>query len=184
MFSILDGNPRIQGFRLNRVYSHFFVASDQLTKHRHKCDSSAAIWMDELLFNTMLTTTVFYEHPKFKFIYLVRSPEPTLNQLVVRGNYSPLGALRYYCYRLRRICEMAKRTPGAVLLTWEEVVSGRGFPKIEEYLELVNPLVAPPDFFVEHAPIHQLIPADYLREAESSYERHLFFLKNQELRYQ
>lgn len=177
LYEMLDNNPRVKGFRLNRPYTDM-PSVYELTQERHKLNNQAAIYMDELLFNHSLQTKDAYRY--CQFIYVVRPAEPTLNELVARRLYTPLFATRYYCYRLQRICEMAKRTPGAVLLTWDDLATGRGLSLVEEYLGLKNKLSAP---IMKRGTSMALVPLQYVKEAEESYEKHLSFLYSQRLRY-
>ena len=85
--------------------------------------------MDELLYNHVFCLKESY--PKCQFIYVIREPEPVLKLMVSEGK-SLKFAVRHYAYRLRRLCEMARRTPGAVLLTWEDLRTGRGIPLVEK----------------------------------------------------
>jgi len=79
----------------------------------------------------------------------------------------------YYKYRLRRMCEIAKRTANAVALTWEDMTSGKGLPLIENYLKLKVPLkLKERDWDYKN-----IVETQYVDEAQQSYERHLWFLK-------
>jgi hypothetical protein len=158
------------------TYSH-------LVNQRHKLNTNAAIWMDELMFNHLLCTEAFY-YGVAKFIYVIREPFPTINGIVSHHKYSPEAAVRYYCYRLRRLCEMAKRTPGAVLLTWDDLLTGRLDGEVEDYLNLKTPIQKLPEWYNSYRQeFPDVVPTDLREWAEDSYERHLFFLKNQDLRY-
>jgi hypothetical protein len=91
--------------------------------------------------------------------------------------------VRYYCFRLQRMCEMAKRTPGAVLLTWDDMISGLGFDVIERYIGLKQPLENDVGAFesIKEGIKNDLIPFDLLQYAEQAFERYFSFLKNQNL---
>ena len=45
-------------------------------------------------------------------------------------------AKRYYCFRLRRLYEMAKKTPGAIFLTWDDIKSKKKLELVENYLNI------------------------------------------------
>jgi hypothetical protein len=114
LFNTLAGNPRIQGYRLPQVYTGY-PAIENLTKHPHKDETSASIWMEELIYNFSLATKDLYN--VCSFVFLVREAQPTLNEILhFVPSYTQRGAMYYYNYRLRRICAIAKRTPGAVML--------------------------------------------------------------------
>ena len=177
----LDENPRVQHFRLalSRPYWDVSAVFD-LIYRQHKLDNSAAVYLDELIFNYELQIKHLYSCAKF--VYVVRPPIKTLNLLVSNKLYTPLRAVRYYCYRLRRLCEMAKRTPGAVLLQWDDLITGRGLSLVEDYLSLKVKLEMPDDAFQSLKGTDDiLIPNAMMKEAEICYERHLSFLFHQTL---
>src|SRR5262245_31898661 len=98
---------RVACYRTGQVYSHPLMV-EELTSLPHTLDNTAAVWVDELQHNYQFSSKPLYSF--CRFIYMVREAEPTLNSLVEAG-YKPESAMRYYCYRLRRMCEMARRTP-------------------------------------------------------------------------
>lgn len=154
-----------------------------LTDQPHKLPNRSAIYMDELLSNHQLCTKVAYK--ECAFVYVVREPGPVLNFMVGNDKLKPSFAIRKYLYRLRRLCEMAKRTPGAVLLTWDDLAVGRGLNLIEEYLGLRQPILYDPKLL---APFRRtfataLIDPVLVKSTEDAYQRYLYFLKSQNLRY-
>lgn len=180
----LNSHPRIQGYNIAARSPYINPLNlILLTEQRHKLDNRSAIYMDELLYNHNLSTKIAYK--ECKFVYLVREPEPVLNFLVTVDKMKPSFALRHYSYRLRRICEMAKRTPGAVLLTWDDLVANRGIHLIEEYLGLKQPLFFDPNNLApfKRSFTSDLVPISHRQEAERTYQRYLYYLKNQNLRY-
>ncbi len=172
LVSVLNENPRVQVWGGQMSYRH---PSDLniLMARGHKLDNSAAVYGDHLLLNPLFSCKALYEF--CKFIYVVRDAKGSLNHMPEReGKFAAM----YYRYRLRRICEMARRTPGAVLLTYEDLKSGRGLDLIEDYLVLKTPLSKP-----------QLSPDDkddvdskVWTECQEAYEHYLFYLKHLNLK--
>jgi hypothetical protein len=184
LYHALNANPRIQGF-MNNKYNDYgsFLSIYTMTLQEHKCTTRAAIYMDELLFNPQLSVKTAYEF--CKFIYVVRPPEQTLNlmisnNLIANSKSKPSYAVRYYTYRLRRICEMAKRTPGAVLLTFEDLKLGRGMDLLTDYLQLRQPVEFYPHYLqtLERNFSTELLDTNLRSEVNDTYERYLYFLKN------
>lgn len=169
LFNSLNRNPRVQGFRIDKPYSNP-LALEHLTSHPHKLDNTAAIYMEELLFNYSFSCPQAYDY--CKFIYLIRDARPTLNNIVTLG-YDPICADLYYRYRLRRICEMAKRTPQAILLTWDDVLSGKKFSLIEKYLNLKDPI----SLIGQEPKIKEVVDLNIINKSQRSYERYFYFLK-------
>jgi len=179
VYKSLNQNPQIQGFRsLNHnVYMHPLSLLSMMNC-RHKLNNSSAIYMDELLFNYCFQIKSAYAI--CKFIYVIRDAEPTLNLLVENGRFDPVQAQRYYLYRLRRLCEMAKRTPGAIVLNAYDIKHKRGGEFISKYLDLITPFEYGDYEFTEPKKVG-LLPAYLVQEADEAFEKYLYFLKNQDL---
>lgn len=178
---ILNNHPRIQSFNyLSKNYAHpenLIILSNQ----HHKLANRAAIYLDELLYNYQFSIKSAYK--ECKFIYLVREPEFVINSLITQQKMKISNAINYYSYRLRRICEMSRETPGAVLLTKNDLDAGKGKELIEEYLNLKTPLQ---DFlsqnFNDQEKITDLVGHTRLSKVEETFQRYLYYLKNQNLR--
>lgn len=180
----LNHHSRIQGYKL-AARSPYAGPSNllTLTEQHHKLSNRSAIYMDEILYNHHLSTKVAYK--ECSFVYVVREPTVVLNLLVGNEKMKPSFAVRYYTYRLRRLCEMAKRTPGAILLTWDDLVENRGISLIQDYLSLKQPISFDP---LSLSPFKRSYSNDLLglqvrSEVDDTYQRYLYYLKNQNLRY-
>lgn len=179
LYRSLDAHPRIQGFKepLPNVYSSG-LQIQALTQMPHKCMNRSAIHMDEILYNYQVSTEDVYKY--CKFVYVIRSPEATLCRLMESGKKWS-HAFLYYKYRMRRLCEMAKRTPGAVLLTFEELCGIGALELVGDYLDLPSS----PDMcdvtLSRGTGTDQLAPVRRF-EAERIYERYLYFLRSLPLR--
>ena len=68
---------------------------------------------------------------------------------------------------------MSRRTPGAVLLTWNDLASMEAFPHIEKYLNLKEPLV-PIDIFQEE---NEKASRNIIEQSQDAYERYLYMMK-------
>ena len=174
----LDLHPRIQMYD-----STTYQSSDNLillTKQHHKLNNRSAIYMNELIHNHQLCTKAAYAN--CKFIYVIRSPEITIGNLVEKEEMKLPFAIRYYTYRLRRICEMAKRTPGAVLLTWDDLNAGRGINLIDEYLELKQGIIYDPMFLDQFREENDVrIKLEEKNKLEETYQKYLYWLKTNTL---
>jgi hypothetical protein len=184
LFEMLNQHPKIQGYNiapLNFYTNPLNLLS--LTEQDHKLNNRSAIYMDHLLFNHHLSTKAAYQ--ECEFVYVVREPRAVLNFLVRNEKLKPIFALRYYTYRLRRLCEMAKRTPGAVLLTWDDLVANRGMSFIEEYLGLKQKIQWDNNVIshLNESFLKNLVSLEMVSEAEIAYQQYLYYLKNQNIRY-
>lgn len=180
VYNSLNQNPQVQGYKSSgegNVYMHP-LALLSLVNCRHKLNNSSAIFMDELLFNYCFQIKSAYK--TCKFIYVIRDAEPTLNWLVENTHFKPLQAQRYYVYRLRRLCEMAKRTPGAVILNSYDLKNKQGGELITKYLDLIEPFEYG-DFKFPEPKKEGLLPASLVKEADEAFEKYWYFLQNQDL---
>jgi len=173
--SILNNNQRVQCFNTKIDYDHP-DSLETLFDMKHKLNNSAAIYSDTILTNPQLSSESFFGFAKF--IYLVRDAKSTLNLMSANSKYSELGAFRYYTFRLRRIAEMAPKTPGAIFLTWRNIEEGKGLHLIEDYLQLKEPLI----YEGENALYEDVLPIDTCNKAQDVFERYLYYLRHQDLR--
>ncbi len=170
----LAENPRVQCYRTNNNYDHPTVLDDIESKP-HKCQHRGAVYIDEIVLNHSVRSTRILDI--CRIIYLVREPARSLEGIAQSKMLDPRTAVRYYCYRLRRLCEMARRTPGAVFLTHEDLITGRGLPLIEKYLYLKEPLVHDASKYPVKD-ILGLIPKKEAELAERAYEKYLYAFRH------
>jgi len=165
--NLLKENARIEVYNPNLIFSHPFDLNI-LTGLPHKCNNVSAIWGAELLHNFYINSKSFYKI--CKFIYLIRNPRSTFNELIKsKKQFAPM--YNYYIFRIRRIYEMA-RASGGVLLTWEDLANGKGLRLIEDYLYLKDGLK---DF-----PVKIPEPNNHVGNIENAsklYEKYLFRLR-------
>jgi hypothetical protein len=174
LVEILNENSRVQIHKSDLFYNHPTVLS-HLYELGHKWETTASVYGDHLLNNTSFSCKELY--PLCKFIYFIRRPEETLGEVIASDpRYTWETAARHYCFRLRRICEMAAKTPGAVFLTRDDI--GKGLEIIDDYLNLKDPLVLK-DYPENKS---EYVPSNILESCEQSYEKHLYFIKHLDLR--
>jgi hypothetical protein len=114
-------------------------------------------------------------------VYLVRPARSSLNSILSsERNYTEETAAAYYRFRLRRMCEMAKRTPDAVLVTWDDLAKGRAFPTIEEYLGLNQQLSSTYEEFMSDDT--DRFNEGLVNECQDAYERYYYYLNRLNLR--
>jgi|GEM_PF-6906722 len=177
LISILNINPRIEMLCPQIVYEHP-TDLEPLIEQQHKLSNTAAIYGDYLWYNSQFSCKALYK--LCKFVYVIREAKSSINEITEHYRHSIDMVPAYYAFRLRRICEMAKRTPGAVLLTWNDLATGKGLPLIEEYLRLKTPLIHHAELFT-HSELDD-VPNEIIEKSQECYERHLYFLRHLELR--
>lgn len=174
---ILNGNPRCHFYSTNAQYDGP-EALEWMFKRTHKCRDSSAVYGDHLLFNMSLSSKKFYEF--CKFIYVIRPARATFGEMAYERNYTEERALRHYSFRLRRICEMARRTPEAVLATWDDLAKGSAFGTIEKYLGLNVPLETDGRHFSRVD--KDLFSEQTIEKGQDAYERYFYYLSSLDLK--
>ena len=169
--NILNAVPQIQFYETKIIYNHT-DAGLSLVARPHKCSIPAAIWAEELLYNHRLCHRCFYQWAQF--IYVIKDAKHALHSMQPSDSNVAASNFRYYVYRLRRICEMARQTPGAILLT--NLVN---LKPLEGYLNLTEPLGE-----VSRSPVIEpckFVTPEQVRKGQESFERHYYYLRNLEL---
>lgn len=167
----LSTHPRVQLFNTKKIYGNLSDL-EALTSLRHKKNDVSAIYLEELLHNHRLTDRKITKF--FKFVYLIREPKASLNEIIANNkNYTALNALRYYQFRLKGMFEYAKRSRGFF-------IDYKDLEKKEKFLALIAYLGLQ-DFIPSGSPttnVPDTIPFTILKEAQDAYERyHLSFSK-------
>jgi hypothetical protein len=172
LVSILNENDRVQIYNDFLTFDHPVVL-DQLTTKNHKMNNNSAVFGTVVIHNKDFCCKELY---KFcKFIYLINEPtnyfKITLNDK--KDNAEIIS--RHYCFRLRRIYEMAAHTPNAVVVDYRSLSEKKSLEPIDEYLLLRNNLYYNGDS-KEFPEVK--IPKEPLKHCQEAYERYLFKLKN------
>lgn len=179
LLDILNENPRCSIENSQTRYSNPEDLNWLFSKP-HKCRDSSAIYGDHILFNPSFSCKSLYN--VCKFIYIIRPPRQSLNQTHIFRKSGLEGefAAKYYSFRLRRICEMARKTPNSLLLTWDDLSSGRAFSSIEEYLKLSTQLKVEYRHFCSEN--RDEFDESLLAKCEDAYERYYYYLSKLEIK--
>lgn len=173
VYESLNAHPRIQGFFSNNIYSSQMRLMS-LTGNKHKLMNNSRIYMDHILYNYQISDKSILSC--CSFVYVVREPEASIDYLIGSGAYSKDQAKRYYLYRIRRICELAKRTPGSTFLTYANIRDGKGLDLIERQLNLRDS-IPKVNLAGEEKLKSQLQIGEYDSLSEA-YEKYLYFVSN------
>ena len=176
LVNLLNANERIE---MRTEHNTYLYPTDLnfLTSHPHKCRSSAAIYGDHLLYNINFQCKRLYKW--CQFIYLVRGGKDSMTHLYTENNEQ--AVYNYYCFRMRRIYEMAKHTPGSVFLIWNDLVSGKAFPLIEDFLSLKTPIPLPSEELFVSKPVSPNTSPALLDKAQDCFEYYLYKIRNLDL---
>lgn len=175
LLGLLNRNPRVQLLQTNTTV-HSYPDLRAITSQRHKLGSSAAMFAIDLNYNYQLGPRVQLPHAHHLFV--VRPPEVVLNLLVSKGFFKQEQAARYYCFRLRRMCEIAKRVGTGMLLTYDDIQRGDYTETLGEFLGLKEPVVHVPKLFDHLNYTENVFAKPTMDWCRDCYERHLFFMKS------
>lgn len=173
VYESLNAHPRIQGFSFNNVYSSS-IRLMSLTANKHKLMNNSRIYMDHLLYNYQISDRSLLSC--CSFVYVVREPEASIDYLIGSGTYSREQAKMYYLYRIRRICELAKRTPGSTFLTHANLRDGKGLDLIERQLRLKDSI--PRINWIDGEKMKNHLRIEEYDSLSQAYEKYLYFVSN------
>lgn len=173
VYESLNAHPRIQGFFSDNVYSSK-IRLMSLTGNKHKLMNNSRIYMDHLLYNYQISDRSLLSC--CSFVYVVREPEASIDYLIGSGSYSRDQAKRYYLYRIRRICELAKRTPGSTFLTHANLRDGKGLDLIQRQLNLKDCM--PGINWVDEEKMKNQLRIEEYDSLSEAYEKYLYFVSN------
>ncbi len=137
----------------------------------HKRRDASAVYGDHLLFNSSISSRSLYG--TCAFLFVIRPARHSLEGIIGRG-YDPIGASAYYRFRLRRICEMVRRCPRGLFLTWDDLAKESSMIRIGEFLGLKG---EPPPPALD-TPASNSCPENVVEECQGAYERYHYYLKS------
>lgn len=174
LLNILNNNSRVMVSRFSGIHYKNWNSLEQLVNRPHKNHTSAAFYGDQILFNEHFSYPPFYK--KCKFIFFIDNSK-SLNSIVKYLKYTPQNALSYYCFRLRRIYEMAKRVEESVFLTFSHLREGKGLGLIEKLLNLRELLKTEENLADDQYEMLESIPSEIFTKAEDCYEKYYFRIR-------
>lgn len=169
--TLLNGNPRVAATHTGFVYTYPLQLKllNQHFEQLNNVNQFRRIYSDSLVQNHAFACKEMYK--LCKFIYFVRPAEPTLSELMAEKTLGPMEADSYYCFRLQRMSEMAKHTPNALLITWNDLATKKAYPLIENYLGLKMPLDNRGKELERS--IYYQAPQELVRHADRAYDRYV-----------
>ena len=174
LVAALNGHPQCQIHESGTRYDSP-ATFRWLFRMGHKCRDASAVYGDHLLFNASMSSREVYG--ACLPIIVVRPARGSLNEIIAAG-YSPEGASAYYRFRLRRICELARRSNRPALLMWDDLAKEGSMRIIEEYLGLLKPLASP----AFGGPPKDRCPERVVEECQRAYDRYHYYLSGLDLR--
>lgn len=181
LYQTLCANSWIQGYKKTKGENYYLSNLDllNLTKNKHKKANKLAIYLDEILQNQILNPRLDFS--KCLVIGMIRRPRETLNLMVQESKIKPIFAIRYYAYRLKRICQIAKNSPNCLLLTYDNLKEEKGFDLIESILRLKEKSKFKKELL---GPLNKrfskdLLPFEMIKDMEDCYEKYYHIMTQQ-----
>lgn len=174
LMGLLNTNPRVQFIQTNPIINNYPDLKATLNMP-HKMNSVAAMFALDINYNYQLSSSVYLPHAHYLFV--IRPPDQVLNVLTSNGLYGHDQAANYYCFRLRRMCEIAKRVKHGMLLTYEEIIRGDHVEHLTDFLTLRESVLHSSENFDHLTMSKNTFKKETLEWCRDCYERHLFFLK-------
>lgn len=173
IYNQLCENIVIQGYQNKNIHKYSNMMDIMyLTESKHKLKTTSRIYMDHLLYNFQFSCKEAYKY--CKFIYFIGDPIKTINYLVKDKIYLKKQAVLYYLYRVRRICEMAKRSSDFVFLTPSLLRDQNKLNDLQKFLNLKEEIEFKfEDYIYKGKEILSFQEEELL---DKSYEKYLFFL--------
>jgi hypothetical protein len=167
----LNTNKRIQkiDLQLYKDINNLFSLGSIRSGYR----KNPHIYMDPLYYNHQFSFAPLLNF--CKFIYLVNKPRLVMPNLIGNKTYSSESCLNYYCFRLRKIYEMIRKTPKQNFRVYfdEEFTLPETYKKIQEFLDLKEEFNIRKENSVADFNISNTI----LEKANECYEKYRFKIK-------
>jgi hypothetical protein len=141
----------------------------------HKVAHAGAVFGVELLLNYQLTCRRLVEFSRA--VYVLSDPRKAIPRVMASGLYDQESAARLYCFRLRRLAELARKTTNGLLLTESDLETPEGSALAASFLKVrseVRPVCGRDAGFDVSGRLMDL--------CVESYERHFFYMRGLPLR--
>jgi len=170
----LTNNLHIQGCK--HLGERLYTSNSDLyntSRIKHKSKSKKSFYVDEVLFNHLLSTKIDYT--KLILINFIRRPKETLESIIHFKRIDAVFALRYYQYRLNRIYQISKIAQKSIFLKFESLAEDTT-KELEEFLEIKIQMSQKQLDYFKTGFKAETVPKEYLSEAESCYEKYHYLL--------
>lgn len=170
LVELLQVNDRIQ-FNKSKINFDSYSSLEKLTSIKHKKNDLSAIYGAVLNFNENVSNKFIFNVSKL--IYFISNP--LVDFSIIENEYGVDGGIRYFCYRLRRIYEIAYYY-GGFFLTYNDLLEKKSLNNLEDYLLLKNKLINN-TIQTEHEDKNNL-NLNQRKYLLDTYEKYFFKLKN------
>lgn len=150
-------------------------------KINHKSKNKKSFYLDQVRYNHELSTKLI-DFSKLIIISLIRKPEESIRDIIIKAKKSPLEALRNYTFRIKRIYQVANKCNNSIFLTYEQLSNKNVSIFLEKELSISNLEI---NYLKdeEKESFNIKIPKQIIKESVERYEfYHNLFIKNKKIK--
>lgn len=164
----LDSGAKFQKF--NATYNDIKCLT--LEKPNFEYRKRPKIYFDHILYNHEFSCKELYKY--LSFIFVIGEPKATLSNIIFKEIYDQKTACNYYCFRLRRIYEMIRRSKNHLIFFKEDLSKQEIYDNIQKMMNIKDKL----KIKIKNKEKQEIkIDRNLLEEAEYFYEKYRYKIK-------
>ena len=166
----LDSGIRLQRLNFN-LYSNLDCLSFKRSNTEYR--KRPKVYFDHILYNHEFSCKELFKY--LNFVYVVGDPKKSLDNIVCNKIYDERTACNYYCFRIRRIYEMIKKSGDCLVFFDEDLQNDETYNKIHQML-VIKDKIKIKNKTQDKKEIY--IDRNIMIEAESFYEKYRYKIKS------
>jgi hypothetical protein len=166
----LDSGVRLQRLNFN-LYSNLDCLSFKRPNTEYR--KRPKVYFDHILYNHEFSCKELFKY--LSFVYVIGDPKKSLDSIVHNNIYDERTACNYYCFRIRRIYEMIKKSGDCLVFFDEDLQNDETYNKIHRMLgikdkiKIKNKTQDKKEIYIDR---------NIMNEAESFYEKYRYKIKS------
>jgi len=166
----LDSGVKLQRLNFN-LYSNLDCLSFKRPNTEYR--KRPKVYFDHILYNHEFSCKELFKY--LNFVYIVGDPKKSLDNIVHNKTYDERTACNYYCFRIRRIYEMIKKSNDCLVFFDEDLHNDETYNKIHQIIGIKDKIKIKNNT-QDKKEIN--IDRNIMNEAESFYEKYRYKIKN------
>jgi hypothetical protein len=166
----LDSGVRLQSLNFN-LYSNLDCLSFKRPNTEYK--KRPKVYFDHILYNHEFSCKELFKY--LSFVYVIGDPKKSLDNIVYNKTYDERTACNYYCFRVRRIYEMIKKSNNCLAFFDEDLQNDETYNKIHQMLGIKDKIKIKNNT-QDKKEIY--IDRNIMSEAERFYEKYRYKIKS------
>jgi hypothetical protein len=166
----LDSGVKLQRLNFN-LYSNLDCLSFKRPNTEYR--KRPKVYFDHILYNHEFSCKELFKY--LNFIYVVGDPKKSLDNIVHNKTYDERTACNYYCFRVRRIYEMIKKSNDCLVFFNEDIHNDETYNKIHQMIgikdkiKIKNNIQDKKEIYIDR---------NIMSEAERFYEKYRYKIKS------